>query len=55
MKNIRTLIIAMFIIIEIGAAITFSFGDMSVISFALISITSTLGVIAQKLSLKNKN
>ena len=55
MKNIHTYIMVVFVIVEIGATITFAKGDMSVVSFALISLSSTLGIIAQKLSSKKKD
>ncbi len=55
MKNIHIYIITLFVIIEIGATITFAKGEMSVVSFALISLSSTLGIIAQKLSSKKKS
>ena len=55
MKNRHIFIIALFVIIEIGAIFTFAQGEMSIVSFALISLSATLGIIAQKLSLKKKN
>ncbi len=54
MKNIHIFIIALFVIIEIGAIFTFAQGEMSIVSFALISLSATLGIIAQKLSLNKK-